>query len=208
MRGAYDWGLDLGVMATGDLDLPRQRVLSVGGMRIGHTASGAPSVGGHHAGDVNVDLAGPQVEVCTADGTPGTWKRATGVLPLIGGQVQFAANANLTVYVGNVSAIVATSLLADDVNNGILVPCAGTVTDLYVRASSAPGSGQSFAATAYVGGSASDITATISGGSATTASDTTHTASVSAGELVSVQLVASSGTAQSDVAYALGFKPT
>ena len=67
----------------GDLDLVRQRVLSIGGMRVGHTASGAPSVGKYHAGDVNVDLAGPYVEVCTADGTPGTWATVRGALPTV-----------------------------------------------------------------------------------------------------------------------------
>lgn len=74
-------------------------------------------------------------------------------------------------------------------------PCgiAGTLKNMYLTTHVAPGAGQSVVATLRKNGVATSITATISGGSATTASDTTNTVSVARGDLLSFSAVTSAG---------------
>ena len=72
-----------------------------------------------------------------------------------------------------------------DRNN--VVPCSGTIDQLYVSGPAAPGAGKSITYTLLVNGVASALTCTISGASQTANSDTTHSVSVSAGDLISIQ---------------------
>lgn len=89
------------------------------------------------------------------------------------------------------------------------VPIAGTIKNLYVnRYSSAPSSGQSCSYTLMVNGVASALTLTISD-TATTGSDTTHSVSVNAGDLISIRCAgsASAGVAGSG-SISMAFTPS
>lgn len=76
------------------------------------------------------------------------------------------------------------------------VPMAGTLKNLYVSLSAAPGAGQTVIATLRVNGLDTGVTCTIAD-SATSASDLTHTAAITAGQLWSVKTVYSAGAASS-----------
>lgn len=63
---------------TGDFDPTRNRVRSIGGMRVTSSATaGAPTTGRHNAGDVHFDWGTPKIWGCTVTGNPGTWKGVT-----------------------------------------------------------------------------------------------------------------------------------
>ena len=74
----------------------------------------------------------------------------------------------------------------------------GTILSLYAKTAVAPGIGNTYVFTVYVGPPismiATDITCTIAG-SATTCSDISHTASISAGQAWSLQIVTSASAA-------------
>ena len=65
-------------------------------------------------------------------------------------------------------------------------PRSGTLGNLYVKLGNSPGTGKSYAFTVRVGGSDQTITITVSD-SATTGSDTSHTVSVAAGDLICIK---------------------
>lgn len=67
---------------------------------------------------------------------------------------------------------------------------AETFANLYVANSTFPGTGNSHAFTLMVNGTATNITCTISGGSATTCNDTAHTAAIMAGQTMYVRDIA------------------
>lgn len=114
---------------------------------------------------------------------------ATLIYPLAfsGGATTQAGNT--TVYYGsglyNSGGIVGSSLT---------LPAAGTLGNLYVTVSNAPGAGQTYTATLYNAG-ATVVTCTISGASAAACNDTSHTASLGAGSTPQLQVVSSSGAA-------------
>lgn len=59
----------------GDVDLVRNRVLSVNGQRFSQSGTaGAPTTGHHNAGDIHFDWSTPKLWGCTVSGNPGTWK--------------------------------------------------------------------------------------------------------------------------------------
>jgi hypothetical protein len=64
-------------------------------------------------------------------------------------------------------------------------PVSGTLSHLYVNVINTPPSGQTFQYTVYVGYNATSITCTISS-TTNTCPDITHTAAVTAGQLISV----------------------
>lgn len=77
----------------------------------------------------------------------------------------------------------------------------GVLTSLYVNSSAAPGSAKSLVATLYVGSTASAVTCTITGTSATQCSDTAHAASVLAGQIVILKVASTSGAANWNVTW-------
>jgi hypothetical protein len=83
------------------------------------------------------------------------------------------------------------SCVSTDAGNGTenlrsqIISAPGTIKNLYINLSAAPGSGKSRAFTLYVNGSATAVTQTISD-TATTGNDTTHTAAVVAGDTISI----------------------
>lgn len=93
------------------------------------------------------------------------------------------------------------------------VALSGSFKNLYVVVANAPGVGQTYTFTLYTGTgqgtaglAASTLTCQISGGSATTCNDTTHTVSISAGQVWILQVVSSAGAASvSGTGYAMQF---
>lgn len=78
-----------------------------------------------------------------------------------------------------------------EANVSVPSPSALTVANLQVSVSAAPGTGNSYAITLRDGGSSKAVTCTISGASATTCSDTTHSFNVGSGDLIDWQFVSS-----------------
>ena len=74
------------------------------------------------------------------------------------------------------------------------VPITGTIKNMYAQASSAPGSGQTYAFGLRYNGSSTSLGPTISGTNTSQGADTTpgHAVSVSAGDVVDVEVVTSS----------------
>jgi hypothetical protein len=68
-------------------------------------------------------------------------------------------------------------------------PTAATIGAMYVKLSAAPGGGNSVAVTFRDAGSSTSLTCTVSGASATTCDDVTHTATAAQGDLVDYQVV-------------------
>lgn len=85
----------------------------------------------------------------------------------------------------------------------IPVPIAGVLRNLFVLADLAAGAGQSYTYTARVNTADAAVTCQISGAAATTASDTTHSQSVAAGDVVTVKIVTSAGSGVARHAMAL-----
>lgn len=81
------------------------------------------------------------------------------------------------------------SISTTETNVDIDSPAAATVTNMFVQLSVALGGGNSGVFTMRKAGVSQSVTCTISGGSATSCSDTTHSFSVSQGDLLAIQLV-------------------
>lgn len=78
---------------------------------------------------------------------------------------------------------------ATETNVDTASPSAATVTNFDVQMSAAPGMGNSIAFTWRKNASSQSLTCTISGAVATSCSDTTHSFSVSQGDLLTIQIV-------------------
>lgn len=102
---------------------------------------------------------------------------------------QGAANAATTTFLAPGSGAGSTT-----VEYQIPVPHAGTIRNMYIKAQTAPGSGKTDVFTVRKNGVNTTLTASVVT-TATTANDTTHSFTVAAGDLVSVQNVAPSGSA-------------
>lgn len=88
----------------------------------------------------------------------------------------------------------------------LTIPMAGTISNLYVTTSNAPGNSQTYIATLYVGTSPTStttttLTCTIAGASVTSCVDTGDSAAVLAGNIVALKLVASGGAAAFNVTW-------
>jgi len=111
--------------------------------------------------------------------------------------------AGATVYAGGRSSTTEAQV-------SVVMPTAGTISNLYAYASTAPGAGQTYTATIFKNGSAdatleAQITNSSSG---RLESDTVGTVSVVAGDLISVRIVGSAGAATADVFCSVKFAPT
>lgn len=83
-------------------------------------------------------------------------------------------------------------------NLRVPLPMAGTVKNLFVRLSSAPGSGKTLTATVFKNGAATTLTCDITG-TAVANSDTTHTFTVVAGDTISLHITTTSGASPKDL---------
>lgn len=101
---------------------------------------------------------------------------------LMGGSEQAFSNADGTLSIsGN-----CTQGDPDDTFSDQVIATAGTIKNLYVKLTAAPGVGKTRTYTVFINGSSTAITCTISD-AATTANDTTHSVSVSAGDRIAVR---------------------
>lgn len=125
----------------------------------------------------------------------GTWVAPTaGVTAILatgsqtGGASVTAASTlfNTFAYMGSNSATIGPTFNATEANRQIISPVAGTLRNLYVRTISAQPAGGSLVLTVRINGVDTGITITIAAEAAAgTFSDTTHTAAIVAGDLIS-----------------------
>lgn len=87
------------------------------------------------------------------------------------------------------------------------VPASGTLKNLYVKLSAAPGAGTSYAITLWKNGSATTLTTTISGGTDTAGNDTTHNVTVAAGDLIAIEVVPSGTPSAVGMTWGMSFAP-
>jgi len=88
----------------------------------------------------------------------------------------------------------------------IIVPTSGTFSNLYVSLSGTPGAGKSYVFELYKNSSATGLTVTISG-TATTANDTTHTFTVTAGDRIHFRSTPSGTPSARVPSFGLKFTP-
>lgn len=88
-----------------------------------------------------------------------------------------------------------------------LVATGGSLSNLYLKFVTAPTAGKSYAITLVQNGSPSALTATVSG-TGTTASDTTHSVSMSAGDSISTQAVPNGTPTTSMMGWSMQWNPT
>jgi hypothetical protein len=105
-------------------------------------------------------------------------------------------SANSTYYSGG--TLTWQEGLADVNAARIVMPYDGTISHLYAKASSAPGTSQTFTLTVQKNASDTTLTCAISG-AGTSANDTTHSVSFVAGDDLQIKLVTSVTAAASDV---------
>jgi hypothetical protein len=92
--------------------------------------------------------------------------------------------------------------------NYVIIPRAGTLSNLTFQCNNAPGGAQTFTITLDKGTGATALTCTVTGASQT-ASDNTHTVSVVQGDFLSIKAVASATAATSTGNYSsIVFTPT
>lgn len=118
--------------------------------------------------------------VCTTAGTPGTWT-AFGMRTVLfnGGTDTHGITAGSTQYVP-INGRIDTNLSANNAND--IVAASGTLRRFYVRSNSAFGAGNAGTFTLIKNNAVTGIVLTISGGSATEASDTSSTLAVTRGD--------------------------
>lgn len=97
---------------------------------------------------------------------------------------------------------------ATETNRRNVIPTGGTIKNLYVKLSAAPGAGTTRVFTLYLNGSPSALTCTVSGGAATTANDSTHTVTVAAGDEVSLQSSITGTPAAAKLGFGMTFVAT
>jgi len=89
----------------------------------------------------------------------------------------------------------------------VIVPTSGTLSNLYVKASGAPGSGNSYELTVMKNGLPTGLQAILAD-SNTLASDTTHTVSVIAGDSLTIRAVPTSSPSGVTPSFGVAFTPT
>lgn len=90
--------------------------------------------------------------------------------------------------------------------SSVVIPTNGTISNLFVNLSTAPGAGKYWDFKVYKNGSSTAITTRISD-TAKVGNDTTHSISVSAGDIVCVSSIPNSTPSGSTGAFGLTFKP-
>lgn len=128
-----------------------------------------------------------------------------GLVPVSFAGIQGAITASKTHYIGpNDNAMNET----EDVF--FIAPVAGTLSNLCARLGTAPGAAEettkTLTLTVRKNGADTGITGAIAA-DATTVSDTTHTATVAAGDRISIKGVSAASTAAADLCLSLLFKP-
>lgn len=150
-----------------------------------------------------------QLPALTGDATSSVGSCSTSVTKkqTIGNATPASLAAGTTTYLGICCNFNGSAL------ENVPVALAGTFKNLYIVVANAPGVGQTYTFTLYTGTgqgtaglSASALTCQISGGSATTCNDTTHTVAMTVGQVWTLQVVSSGGAASvSGTGFAMEF---
>ncbi|WP_304196851.1 hypothetical protein [Flavobacterium alvei] len=116
-----------------------------------------------------------------------------------------ASTANTTFYpvMGTISGTAVTT--SSSAGTRTLISRDGTIRNLYVKSSTNPGSGNSYAISIRLNGSSTTLTATISGSNATSASNTTNSFTVVAGDEIEIQLAPNSNPTAAKISWAVDF---
>jgi hypothetical protein len=101
------------------------------------------------------------------------------------------------------------SFTATENLSSFVLPVAGTIDQVYMVSNNAAGTGGSFVYTLEKNGADTTVTCTLSGNSALTCNDTTHSATFAAGDTVSLKSVPSgSPNASARIRFGMRWKPT
>jgi hypothetical protein len=90
----------------------------------------------------------------------------------------------------------------------MVCPCAGTLNNLYVKANGVAGTNNTWAMGLTQNGTVTALSASISGASATTANDITHSITVAAGDTLSMAATPTGTPTSRNISWALQFTPT
>lgn len=123
-----------------------------------------------------------------------------GVFPFSSGVTNSGAGSTVYMGVGSFSATEANVIIS--------CPLAGTLKNMYVRSSAAPGGGETYTVTLRKASVDQTLTCTISGAGSSSSNDTTHTVAVSAGDALAVKVVYSGGAATALLTVAFEFDPS
>jgi hypothetical protein len=102
----------------------------------------------------------------------------------------------------------AASWSATEALQEFVCPTAGTINNLYVITDTAAGSAKSYAIALVKNGTASSLSATVTGTSTKTANDTTHSVSVAAGDTLSIIATPTSTPTVGRYSWGFEFTPT
>jgi len=135
--------------------------------------------------------AGQNLWLATTFGTPCTWTQITSGSGSSGSGITVYASPALTLAAGTYYFPVGGGSLnsATESVAQTAAPAAMTVANFYVQISTALGSGNSAVFTWRKGSSSQTLTCTISGASATSCNDITHSFTTAAGDLIDIQAV-------------------
>lgn len=125
------------------------------------------------------------------------------VKQMIGGNSTNTLAAGATAFIG-----IGSVFTVSEQNAQIPVPFAATLRNLFVRSAGTAGVGETYTYTLQVNTVATALTAQIAGGSATTASDTTHSVTVAAGDLIDIKIVTSGGASVTTHNWSMEIDPT
>lgn len=195
---------------TGSISFTKVFSLTGGYGNIIGWATAAPTTGAHIAGDFYfsaTSTGGILGWQCTADGTPGTWQAVyANAGTTFWGFCTGTASASLTrsfALLG--TGLSSTCTFAPDPKTSPTVPTAGTISNLRIRMSTSTIGSGSLTFVAYVNGSPTALTCTVTN-PATTCSNTTNTVSVAAGDYVWVQYATNAAETAADISATMLFK--
>lgn len=129
---------------------------------------------------------------------------ASGLFGVFGGAVQNVSNS--VVNYNNLMS--SASWNATESNVYAPVPTGGTLKNLYIITSAAPGAAKTYKFDLMVNGSPTGPTVSITGAGTTTGNDTSNTAAVVAGDLVSIRCTPTGTPAAAFVKWGFSFAPT
>lgn len=107
---------------------------------------------------------------------------------------------------GPVQAYSTASSTPESTFNSV-IPTSGVLKNLYIFSAAAAGASQSTTVTLYKNGSATALTANITGASQTTSNDTAHAISVAAGDTISIEFIVSGASSATNMAFSMSFDP-
>lgn len=158
-----------------------------------------------YLGNINQTLGAglPQITLPVS-----TAKGGTGQINGVPSMVSFGPVSGGTVAAATTIFLGVNGANATENTVGVPVPFAGTIRNLMVVSSAAPGAGQSFVYTFRKTAVSQTLTVTLSGAAQTSGNDITHSVSCVVGDTIDVQLVTSAAAAVCAHVVAIEFDKT